>query len=59
VALHQRDVRPSGFVRGLTLPPGLALGSPVKTNPFSFDRLVVVAQVEVENLGVNVTPTAN
>ena len=40
VALHQREMRPSGFVTGSMRPPGVALGSPVKTKQFSFDRLV-------------------
>ena|SRR6266436_2412277 len=40
VALHQREVRPWGFRTGSMLPPGAALGSPVKTKQFSFDRLV-------------------
>ena len=40
VALHQREVRPWGFRTGSMLPPGAALGSPVKTKQSSFDRLV-------------------
>jgi hypothetical protein len=40
VGLHQRDVRPCGFLTGSMLPPGAALGSPVKTKQSSFDRLV-------------------
>jgi len=39
-ALHQREVSPSGFVTRSTAPPGRALGSPVKTKQFSFERLV-------------------
>jgi hypothetical protein len=40
VALHQRDLRPSGFLIGSMLPPGVAPGSPVKTKQSSFVRLV-------------------
>jgi hypothetical protein len=40
VALHEREVRPWGFLSGSMLPPGVAFGSPVKTKQFSFDKLV-------------------
>ena len=41
VALHQRDMRPSGLVTGLMRPPGTALGSPVRTKQSSLERLVL------------------
>jgi len=40
VSLHQREVKPTGLVRELGLPPGCAFGSPVKTKQFSFVKLV-------------------
>src|SRR4029079_12311635 len=39
-ALHQLERSPVGLVIGLTVPPGVALGSPVKTKQFSRLKLV-------------------
>ncbi len=40
VVPHQFDILPSGLLKGLMVPPGTALGSPVRTKQFSFDKLV-------------------